>query len=133
MQKQFYNWIQYEKGWNNGGNACNTRDYKYNNNVTYMFLHVYIIVFGIGLSYITNLLTVLCTSLLYSIYLYRNGDDIVFQVIWTLYLLLTLINSIIHPWLIVTLPIHFYMQGYKLLHPVYTNESHWIWRHWTDR
>lgn len=89
-----------------------------------MFLHVYIIVFGIGLSYITNLLTVLCTSLLYSIYLYRNGDDIVFQVIWTLYLLLTLINSIIHPWLIVTLPIHFYMQGYKLLHPVYTNESH---------
>ncbi len=89
-----------------------------------MFLHVYIIVFGIVLSYITNLLTALCSSLLYAIYLHRNGDEIIFEVIWTMYVLVTLVNTMLHPWLLVTLPIHFYMQGYKLLHPVYTNESH---------
>jgi hypothetical protein len=87
-----------------------------------MILHVYIIVFGIVLSYITNFMTAICCTTLYGIFIYKGND--VFPLIWTLYLLVTLVNSIVHPWLLVTLPIHFYMQGYKLLHPVYTNESH---------
>jgi len=90
--------------------------------------NLYLIIFGVLLSYITDIMTALCCTMLTLLYLwiqFKKGNfDILFHGISLLYITITLIHSIVHRWLIITLPIHFYMQGYKLLHPVYINESY---------